>query len=118
MDFENLQGTWTVIDYETQNGKMDAQSLKNHSKLVIKGNAYGWGSPGSGTFKIDPTKTPKTVDYHQGPGNNPNQIWLGIYEIHGDTFRDCIAPPGQPRPKDFSTPPGSGHIMQVHKRMR
>ena len=117
MDFEKLQGAWAVIEYETENGKLNADALKNHAKLNIKGNMYSWGSSGGGTFKIDPTKSPKTVDYYPSIGGDPKQIWQGIYEVDGDTFRDCIAPPGKPRPRDFSTPPGSGHLMQAHRRV-
>jgi uncharacterized protein (TIGR03067 family) len=92
-------------------------SVANYSKLHIKGDKFGWSSPDYGTFKIDPTKNPKTIDYWPGRGNDPAQAWQGIYELSGDTFRDCMAPPGKPRPTEFSTPAGSGHIMMVFKRV-
>src|SRR5262245_58062011 len=101
-DLETLQGTWVVIDYETPNGKMNPQGIKNHSKLVINGDKFGWSTP-SGQFKLDPTKTPKTIDYWFGSNYDPKSAWHGIYELNGDTFRDCIASPGQPRPTDFAT---------------
>lgn len=117
MDFEQLQGTWTLVAQETENGKSDAEALKNHPKLIIKGHQFGWSSPDGGTFKLDPTKTPKTIDYLTGPDAAPKTVWQGIYEINGDTFRDCMAPPGRPRPRDFSTPPASGYRIEVLKRV-
>lgn len=117
-DFETLEGTWAVVDHETQNGKANAQFIWNHSKLVIRGDRFGWTNPNDGTYKIDPTKTPKTIDYWLGSGKDPGNAWQGIYELNGDMFRDCMAPPGQPRPTDFSTPPGSGRIMQTFQRVK
>jgi uncharacterized protein (TIGR03067 family) len=116
MDFELPQGTWVVVEYQTENGPMDPASVANHPKLIIKGNNYSWANSGGGTFKIDPKLAPKHVDYTVG--NLQAQAYLGIYELNGDTFRDCMATPGRPRPTDFTTPPGSGRIMMVYRRVR
>jgi uncharacterized protein (TIGR03067 family) len=52
--------------------------------------------------------------------NEPDkgQISLGIYEIAGDDYKVCFAPPGKDRPKEFSSKPGSGYILQVWKRAK
>jgi uncharacterized protein (TIGR03067 family) len=115
-DLEKLQGAWEVVETQNQNGRM--QNVNEHSKLIIKGDRFGWSNPDDGIFKLDPTKTPKTIDYWLGSVNDPTKAWQGIYELNGDTFRDCMAPPGQPRPTDFSTPPGSGRTMQTFQRVK
>lgn len=114
-DLERLQGTWEVVVFETPDQKLDAQTLKNYPKLIIQGNTYRWSSGGGGTLKLDPNQRPKAVDFGQSEG--PGGIREGIYEVEGDTFRDCISPQGQPRPTQFSTPPGSGYILQVYRRV-
>jgi len=50
---------------------------------------------------IDPTKTPKTIDYEMKEGVNAGKTQLGIYEFEGDKFRSCFAAPGADRPKEF-----------------
>jgi uncharacterized protein (TIGR03067 family) len=113
-DIEQLQGTWEVIAFETPESKLDAAALKKYPKLIIKGNEYRWSTGGSGIFKLDPTRSPKGVDYGMPPGQGSE----GIYELQGDIFRDCIAPAGKSRPITFGTPPGSGYILQVYRRVR
>ena len=114
-DIERLQGTWEVIAFETPQGPLDAAALKNYPKLIIQGNVYRWSTGGAGTLKLDPARQPKGVDF--GSLDGTGTIREGIYEIEGNTFRDCIAPPGQPRPILFGTPAGSGYIMQVYRRI-
>jgi uncharacterized protein (TIGR03067 family) len=114
-DLEKLQGAWEVIE-TNQNGRV--QNVIGQRNLIIKGDRFGWSEPDDGTFKLDPTKTPKTIDYWLGSANDPSKAWQGIYELNGDTFRDCMAPPGQPRPTEFAVPPGSGRTMQTFRRVK
>ena len=62
-----------------------------------------------GTFKIDPTKRPRRMDATTPAG----EVSLGIYEVEGDDYRVCFAPPGEERPRAFGSEPGSGYIYQV-----
>src|SRR5439155_12488432 len=71
---------------------------------------FGWwpgGASGAGTFKIDPTKSPKTADSLQTEGPDKGKTLLGIYEIIDDNHkRACWAPVGKPRPTAFTSEPG------------
>jgi uncharacterized protein (TIGR03067 family) len=49
------------------------------------------------TVRCDPTKTPKTLDATVGKGS---RVFLGIYEVDGDTLRLCVGGPKE-RPKEF-----------------
>ena len=40
------------------------------------------------------------------------------YELDGDTYRYCLAPPGKPRPTAFASPPGSGLSLGVSRRQK
>lgn len=115
-DQELIQTTWRVVVWQTENGQMDPETLKNYARLTFKDGKYHWSSGGGGTYAIDPNKSPKTVDYVIAGA--AGQLYKGIYELNGDTLRDCMAPPGRERPTDFTTPPGSGHILMVYKRVK
>jgi len=106
-DYERLTGTWRLTS-AVKDGKGD--------KFTISGDP-ALGTSGAGTFTIDATKNPKTVDSLQSEGPDAGKTALGIYEIIDDnTKRACWAPPGKERPTEFTSKPGSGHLLQVWKR--
>jgi hypothetical protein len=43
---------------------------------------------------------------------------LGIYELSGDTYKLCYAPPGKDRPKEFSAKEGTGYTLSVWQRKK
>ncbi|HWY86883.1 MAG TPA: sister chromatid cohesion protein PDS5, partial [Gemmataceae bacterium] len=55
-------------------------------------------------FKIDPSKTPKTIDlYRPAKGDMEASTGLGIYELTGDTLKICLgATPDVKRPTSFA----------------
>ena len=65
---------------------------------------------------VDPSKTPKTIDYQMTGGFTKGKTQLGIYELDGDTFKSCFGKPGAERPTDFTTKPGDGRTFSVWKR--
>jgi uncharacterized protein (TIGR03067 family) len=69
-----------------------------------------------GTSEHDPTKQPKELTLTWTAGPNQGKTGLGIYELEGDTYRACVAPPGQDRPQEFRSQVGSGHALFVLKR--
>jgi len=69
-----------------------------------------------GTVKLDPTKKPKAIDITFTAGERKGQMVLGIYEIEGDTFRVCVARPGDERPAEFSAKAGSGRTLVAYQR--
>ena len=69
------------------------------------------------TASVDPTVTPKTIDFKTTKGNNAGQTAFGIYEMSGKTRKLCIAEQGRPRPADFSATAGSGRMLVVFERV-
>ena len=123
-DYERLTGTFQlasgVID-----GKPVPEDIRKETKLVTDMNKFTVsaggqaGTSGAGTFTIDPTKSPKTVDSLQATGPDKGKTLLGIYEIIDDNHkRACWAPVGRPRPTAFTSEPGSGHILQFWERIK
>ena len=71
-----------------------------------------------GIQKIDPTKSPKTIDVTMTEGPNKGAIMLGIYEIDGDTLKVCFDAEVKKRPTEFKSPAGSETFVNVHKRVK
>ena len=71
-----------------------------------------------GTQKLDPSKSPKTIDVTMTEGLNKGTVMLGIYEIDGDTLKVCFDAEGKKRPTEFKSAPGSQTFVNVHKRVK
>ena len=71
-----------------------------------------------GTQKLDPSKSPKTIDVTVTEGLNKGAVMLGIYEINGDTLKVCFDPEGKKRPTEFKSASGSADFVNVHKRVK
>jgi len=88
--------------------------------VTFDGRTYTWseGTRNGKIEAIDPTKKPRSLDYKITDGDDKDEVELAIYELDGDTFRDCIAPPGKDRPKEFSTESGTGYLLITYKRVK
>jgi uncharacterized protein (TIGR03067 family) len=119
-DLDKLQGTWDRVSGEVDGKPVPADVLKN-SKLTISGDKYTLtmgDEKRGGTLVLDATKKPKAIDIISAAGPNKGKALLGIYELDGDTFKYCLAPPGQERPKEFTAKAGSGQMLYVNKKAK
>ena len=118
-DLKKLEGTWTYLSVDLAGKKLPDDIISTGS-LTIKGNTYKTELFGQvtdeGTFTIDPSKKPKTMDYMVTDGPNKGKTQLGIYELDGDTAKFCFAVPGAERPTDFTSKEGSGRTLSVWKK--
>lgn len=118
-DLAQLQGEWSMVS-----GSADGQSMPDETrqqmKRVCKNDVATTTMNGQVFIKakitIDPSKTPKTIDYDMLDGFTKGKKQLGIYEVNGDTFKACFAAPGDERPTDFTSKPGDRHTLSVWKR--
>jgi uncharacterized protein (TIGR03067 family) len=70
-------------------------------------------------FTLDPTKTPKTIDYQVTEGPNAGKTQLGIYELADDgTAKFCFAAPGKDRPDAFENQPADGRTLSVWQKQQ
>jgi uncharacterized protein (TIGR03067 family) len=119
-EWERLNGTWEttrrVVDgKEEPAGKEKRTVTLKDGKYTIRA---GGKVVGEGTFKIDPTASPKWLDITPSDGPDKGKTLLGIYEVKRDTLRICGAFPGKPRPKAFESKEGSGHALFTYKRAK
>jgi uncharacterized protein (TIGR03067 family) len=107
---KRLSGAWVFVDAE-QGGKTytDADLNRKRCEFVITGDAFTTFVDGrvvqTGSFTIDPSKTPKTIDVEISPplaGHMP-----GIYEVDGGRIKVCWGPINGERPTSLNSPPGA-----------
>ena len=118
MDYAKFEGTWQVVSLEVDGMKIPQETIKN-SKLIIKSKEFTMKeniATYKGTFSIDPSKKPKTIDIKFTEGPEKGNTSLGIYEIDGDDLKLCLSVTAKERPTEFTAKPKSGHGFEVLKR--
>jgi uncharacterized protein (TIGR03067 family) len=119
-----LVGTWRVVENITAGDALDDDELKDYPivtiKMVDKGLEYTWeGSGASGKIvRVDPGSKPKEIDFVLTDADGKDVREFGIYEVAGDTYRDCIAPGGKVRPKTFESTEANGFALMKYKRVK
>jgi uncharacterized protein (TIGR03067 family) len=88
-DRDKLQGAWRLTS---------GPGGATEARLVIEGDKYSFKAGEQeerGTLKLDPSKTPKTIDLQITEGQDKGKSQVGIYELQGDTFKLSVAPAGE-----------------------
>jgi uncharacterized protein (TIGR03067 family) len=118
-DLQGLQGSRKLVS-AMQDGKALPEDEVKKTTIVFKDDAFlfpemaEYATSRSGTIKLNATKTPK----HMDAISTEKEVMLGIYQLSGDNYKVCFAPAGKPRPREFTSNPGSGYILQVWKRKK
>ena len=118
---KKFQGTWTIESSESGGQKLPADQLK---ELVVtfEGDKHtvkkGTEVIQAGTQKLDPSKSPKTIDVTITEGPSKGAVMLGVYEFDGDTLKVCFDPEGKKRPTEFKSRAGSQNFVNVHRRVK
>jgi uncharacterized protein (TIGR03067 family) len=100
---KELQGTWYA---------------SGDARVVVKGNQFeslGMGAVYQGTFTVDTSVKPHTIDMTFTAGPEKGNLNYGIFEVKGDTWRLCLNTLGKTRPKKFAAN-GSGASLQTFSR--
>ena len=120
-ELQRIQGAWQFTSLQENGDKVPDADLKDRT-IFFGGEAFVVRQADrflqAGTQKLDPLKTPKTINAMVAQGHRMGDILLGIYELDGDTLKVCFDTEAQKRPADFKSEPGSGLILAVYKRLR
>jgi uncharacterized protein (TIGR03067 family) len=120
-EVRKFQGTWTFESSETGGRALSAEDLKGLI-LTFEGDKHtvkkGDEVIQVGTQKLDPSRSPKTIDVTMTEGPSKGTLMLGIYELDGDTLKVCFDPEGKKRPTEFKSAAGSQNFVNVHKRVK
>ena len=118
-DAGSIQGAWTVVSAE-RDAKATTE-VAGH-RLRFSGDTFAIQHEGHslfrGTYTVDTSKKPASIDFLHGDGNLKGKSWKGIYRFDGETLQICDNAPdmSKPRPTQFSAKTGSGYICIVFKR--
>jgi uncharacterized protein (TIGR03067 family) len=120
-DQEPFQGKWKIAAIEVNGEKVDPEQFEK-TVLIVKGDERvlkdGDEVKSRATYKVDNAKSPKTIDISVSEGTLKGKTLKGIYELKGDTMTINVKLEGEERPKDFSSQPGHGCLLQTFKRMK
>jgi uncharacterized protein (TIGR03067 family) len=120
-ELKKFQGTWTFASVEASGKEAPADAFKGMT-VSFKGDKYtvkkGDEVIQVGTQKLNPSKSPRTIDVTVTEGLSKGAVLLGIYEFSGDTLKVCFDPEGKKRPTEFKSAAGSQTFVAVHKRMK
>lgn len=120
-ELKKFQGVWTVDSLESGGKKIPAETMKDMT-LSCEGDKYtvknGKDVIQVGIQKLDPSKSPKTLDATVIEGYGKGEVKPGIYEIDGDTLKVCFDEAGKKRPTEFKTADGSQTTLVVYKRVK
>src|SRR5579872_5299870 len=119
-ELRKFQGTWTFASVEAAGKEQPAAEFKGMT-VTFAGDKFtvkkGDEVIQAGTQKLDPSRSPKTIDVTVAEGLSKGAVMLGIYEIRGDTLKVCFDPEGKKRPTEFASTSGSQTLV-VHKRVK
>lgn len=120
-ELKKFQGAWTFESAVSGGMEAPAADLKGMT-VTFEGDKFTVKNGDqlilAGTQKLDPSKSPKSIDVTVTEGMNKGAVMLGIYEISGDTLRVCFDPEGKKRPTEFKSATGSQTFVNVHKRVK
>ena len=112
-DVAKLQGTWKQVAFE-EDGNPDAPDSYGDTSgflTTFRGNHFSVRANTGrllleGTFALDASRTPKTIDWTDSIGADAGKTLPAIYELEGDHFVFVAAGEHSPRPAEFRTAPG------------
>ena len=118
-ELKKFHGAWTFQSVEAGGKEMPAAQFKGMT-VNFEGDKYSVNLEDkvveAATMKLDPSKSPKTLDAKVTEGPNKGGVILGIYEISGDTLKVCFDPEGKKRPTEFKA--NGPYTLVVHKRVK
>jgi uncharacterized protein (TIGR03067 family) len=117
-EIERFRGTWKLESLEIEGQALPEEAIKD-TRLTIDGNKFTAKDSQAtykGTFKVDISKKPKTIDVTFTEGPEKGTTMIGIYELEGDTYKVCLDPQGKERPTKFESKKGSRNVLEVLKR--
>lgn len=118
---DKLVGTWNGFAVEGKGEKPDQGAVKLEltiTKDLIKAKQFRdkmVTDLGEGTFVLGLDKKPQHMDGDKKLANpNRKEVWLGIYELDGDTLKWCVG--RRARPTEFETKPGQFLLILKRKK--
>jgi RNA polymerase sigma factor (sigma-70 family) len=125
-ELKKLEGAWKVVAVESDGRKADDGEIEDFHYIFGADGTWKLRQDGRviarGTFAIDPTKKPKTIDFkieETVSQRDKGKTSRGVYELDGDGLKVCRDWPGEEaRPTDFAAGAGSKRILGEYRRAK
>ena len=112
-DQEKLQGSWEAVEIIKDGKAAPADLLKGvkitfaQDKMTLVGGKLF--DRQEFRVKLDPAKKPKAIDLTSLDGASKGKVFVGIYQLRGDTVKLCVSndPESKERPSEFAAKEGS-----------
>ncbi len=117
-DHKAILGTWLPSSAEMAGNAFPDNVVKS-IRLVLTDGKYKvtvGNNPDEGTWKIDTTKKPRTLEIVGTKGPNKGKTIPAIYELTGDTLRVCYDLSGKETPAEFKSKPDTQLFLVTYKR--
>src|SRR5262245_10883359 len=118
-ELAKFQGTWRQVSWEKGGVADPPDEVGWEPRTTFAGNTFAvtiadGSTPIRGTFKLDPSREPKAVDWTDTHGEDAGKTFLAIYRFDGDHLTFCAADEGLERPTEFRT--RGGEVLRVLRR--
>ena len=117
---KSVQGSWTPVKAELGGQPMEEAILKTISLKLGDGTyeVYVGDKPDKGTFKVDASAKPNSMDVTGTEGPNKGKTIPAIYELKDETLRICYDLSGVKRPTEFKSIAGTKLYLVTYNRKK
>jgi uncharacterized protein (TIGR03067 family) len=116
---KRLQGGWKLVSAESEGSKTPAIGRWVFKDSEVRGGYTEAELKPIGTVKLDPSQTPKQLDFIGGEGPETGRVMRGIFKIEQDRLIICLGPKGSTnRPSAFEAPSDSGWVVLTLERTK
>ena len=116
---KRLQGQWTAVKIIRDGQALPAMMIRTGLRVATKNEvkiSFGGQMMIHALVRIDESTDPMQVDYYNIGGACAGSLQYGLLKWVEDEACFCMAAPGQPRPSDFTCPPGSQRTISQWRR--
>lgn len=121
VDLKKMQGKWRTTILEIDGKEPTADEKNAAFELVITGEKYvvsfGGKALNQGTLKLGREGKQQTLDATHTAGPFKGMVQQGLYAFEGADFKVVFAKPGEKRPQEMKTRPGSQEILMAYKKV-
>lgn len=114
-----LDGEWQMTAGVLNGAAMSAEMVRWCKRITAGSVTTVMAGPQTmlkAAFTIDPSASPRRIDYENLEGPNARRKQAGIFRVDGDVLEICMAAPGKPRPSEFASSKGDGRSYTSWRR--
>jgi uncharacterized protein (TIGR03067 family) len=124
LELARLAGRWKLVSRITAGEELVLNNPNAGGEMIAvfkEDGTFAWegGVENLGKIaRIDPSKSPKEIDYEFKEGGSKGKTQKALYKLEGDTYSDCCTEPGEDRPTEFKSTKENGYEIMVFQRIK